>query len=241
MFSILQILIREATSASSVAYAAFEQMRFMKINDETLSSSIARLGEISKHNSLPKWDELPNLDLYMDQVIALVNRYLGFLCNDEALITHSMINNYVKLKIIPMPVKKRYYKTHLACLIMIGALKQSMSIPTISFLLPNDCSEDEAKTIYDNFACSFENSLNMASEMVEQQVKSLASQNRFDDIYNLATDMAVGANIFKVFADRLLYMHPENDSVDSDKSKKAEKSKEPKQKEKSDKRAKSDK
>lgn len=241
MFSILQILIREATSASSVAYAAFEQMRFMKINDETLSSSIARLGEISKHNSLPKWDELPNLDLYMDQVIALVNRYLGFLCNDEALITHSMINNYVKLKIIPMPVKKRYCKTHLACLIMIGALKQSMSIPTISFLLPNDCSEDEAKTIYDNFACSFENSLNMASEMVEQQVKSLASQNRFDDIYNLATDMAVGANIFKVFADRLLYMHPENESVDSDKSKKAEKSKEPKQKEKSDKRAKSDK
>lgn len=241
MFSILQILIREATSASSVAYAAFEQMRFMIINDETLSSSIARLGEISKHNSLPKWDELPNLDLYMDQVIALVNRYLGFLCNDEALITHSMINNYVKLKIIPMPVKKRYCKTHLACLIMIGALKQSMSIPTISFLLPNDCSEDEAKTIYDNFACSFENSLNMASEMVEQQVKSLASQNRFDDIYNLATDMAVGANIFKVFADRLLYMHPENESVDSDKSKKAEKSKEPKQKEKSDKRAKSDK
>lgn len=213
----------------------------MKINDETLKNGIMRLGEISKHNSLPKWDELPNLDLYMDQVIALVNRYLGFLCDDEALITHSMINNYVKLKIIPMPVKKRYCKTHLACLIMIGALKQSMSIPTISFLLPNDCSEDEARTIYDNFACSFENSLNMASEMVEQQVKSLASQNRFDDIYNLATDMAVGANIFKVFADRLLCMHPENEDADSDKSKKAEKSKEPKQKEKSDKKAKSDK
>ncbi|MGN0115466.1 MAG: DUF1836 domain-containing protein [Acutalibacteraceae bacterium] len=214
----------------------------MKINDDTLSSSIVRLGEISKHNCLPKWDELPNIDLYMDQVIALVNRYLGFLCDDEALITHSMINNYVKLKIIPMPVKKRYCKTHLACLIMIGALKQSLSIPTISFLLPNDCNETEARVIYDNFAGSFENSLNMASEMVEQQVKSLASQNRFEDIYNLATDMAVGANIFKVFADRLLCMHPENDgNTDSDKSKKADKSKEPKQKEKSDKKAKADK
>lgn len=212
----------------------------MKINDETLNSGIFRLGEISKHNSLPKWDELPNIDLYMDQVIALVNRYLGFLCDDEALITHSMINNYVKLKIIPMPVKKRYCKTHLACLIMIGALKQSLSIPTISFLLPNDCDEAEAKTIYDNFACSFENSLNMASEMVEQQVKSLASQKRFDDIYNLATDMAVGSNIFKVFADRLLCLHPEKDGnkADDDKSKKANKSKESKQKEKSDKKAK---
>lgn len=210
----------------------------MKINDETLNNGIMRLGEISKHNSLPKWDELPNIDLYMDQVIALVNRYLGFLCDDEALITHSMINNYVKLKIIPMPMKKRYCKTHLACLIMIGALKQSLSIPTIRFLLPNDCNEAEAKTIYDNFVCSFENSLNMASDMVEQQVKSLASQRRFDDIYNLATDMAVGANIFKVFADRLLCMHPEKDAEgETDKTKKADKSKEQKQKEKSDKKA----
>lgn len=210
----------------------------MKINDETLNNGIMRLGEISKHNSLPKWDELPNIDLYMDQVIALVNRYLGFLCDDEALITHSMINNYVKLKIIPMPMKKRYCKTHLACLIMIGALKQSLSIPTIRFLLPNDCNEAEAKTIYDNFVCSFENSLNMASDMVEQQVKSLASQHRFDDIYNLATDMAVGANIFKVFADRLLCMHPEKDAEGkTDKTKKADKSKEQKQKEKSDKKA----
>ena len=210
----------------------------MKINDETLNNGIMRLGEISKHNSLPKWDELPNIDLYMDQVIALVNRYLGFLCDDEALITHSMINNYVKLKIIPMPMKKRYCKTHLACLIMIGALKQSLSIPTIRFLLPNDCNEAEAKTIYDNFVCSFENSLNMASDMVEQQVKSLASQHRFDDIYNLATDMAVGANIFKVFADRLLCMHPEKDAEgETDKTKKADKSKEQKQKEKSDKKA----
>lgn len=207
-------------------YGGFCKSSIMKMNDKIIENGIIRLGEISKHSSLPKWDDLPNIDLYMDQVIALVNRYLGFLCDDEALITHSMINNYVKLKIIPIPVKKRYCRTHLACLIMIGALKQTLSIPTISFLLPNDCGEEEARSIYNNFADSLESSLNMAADMIEQQVKSLARQHRFDDIYNLATDMAVGSNIFKVFADRLLCLQPDNNkNGDSEKQKKQDKQK----------------
>ena len=48
---------------------------------------------------LPEWDELPDLDLYMDQVISLLQRYLGqFPSPDEKGITSSMINNYVKQK-----------------------------------------------------------------------------------------------------------------------------------------------
>ena len=57
--------------------------------------------KIVKHK-LPYWEDLPEIDLYMDQVIALMDKYLSFHKIDEntAVITHSMINNYVKLGIM---------------------------------------------------------------------------------------------------------------------------------------------
>ena len=52
------------------------------------------------HHKLPYWDEIPEIDLYMDQVIALMDKYLSFHKVDENthIVTHSMINNYVKLR-----------------------------------------------------------------------------------------------------------------------------------------------
>ena len=58
--------------------------------------------------SLPAWEDFPALPLYMDQVIYLMNRYLPPLLPgepEEQAVTPAMINNYVKLKIIPAPVK----------------------------------------------------------------------------------------------------------------------------------------
>ena len=53
---------------------------------------------------IPCWNELPEIDLYMDQIIALMEKYLGSNSKDK-LITPSMINNYVKLGIVPPPIK----------------------------------------------------------------------------------------------------------------------------------------
>ena len=53
---------------------------------------------------LPRWEELPAFDLYMDQVITLLETYLRPLLGDvreETILTSAMINNYVKLKLIP--------------------------------------------------------------------------------------------------------------------------------------------
>ena len=63
---------------------------------------------------LPEWEELPKIDLYLDQVIALVNNYVGFFVYDpveDKLLTPSMVNNYVKLRLIPAPVRKKYVIT----------------------------------------------------------------------------------------------------------------------------------
>ncbi|MEG2436073.1 MAG: DUF1836 domain-containing protein, partial [Ruthenibacterium sp.] len=58
---------------------------------------------------LPRWNELPDMDLYMDQVIGQLDKYLAVLStpDTEHFITASMINNYVKLRLVPAPVKKR--------------------------------------------------------------------------------------------------------------------------------------
>lgn len=102
---------------------------------------------------LPDWDSLPQLDLYMDQVILLLTRYLAPLerYGEEKTVTASIINNYVRMKVIPPPVKKRYSRVHLAYLVIICTLKQSLSISCIQRMLPEDHSEAAAQALYTDF------------------------------------------------------------------------------------------
>ena len=59
---------------------------------------------------LPRWDELPDISLYMDQVLSLINPHFQDTYGDSYLLTSTMVNNYVKLGVIPPPVKRRYGK-----------------------------------------------------------------------------------------------------------------------------------
>ena len=74
-----------------------------------------RIEKIIKHH-LPRWNELPEIDLYLDQVVNYLEKYLGILSSndDDKIITKTMINNYVKQGIMPAPEKKKYGKTHIA-------------------------------------------------------------------------------------------------------------------------------
>ena len=103
--------------------------------------------------NLPEWDSLPQLDLYMDQIIILLKQYLAPLHRGEEdkAITASIINNYVRMKVIPPPVKKKYSRVHIASLIMICILKQSLSISCIQRMLPGEPSEADMKQLYNDF------------------------------------------------------------------------------------------
>lgn len=82
---------------------------------------------------LPRWNELPEFDIYMDQVVTIVNHSVTFLQlgKDDKLLTPSMVNNYVKLNLMPKPQKKRYTRIHIAYLIIIMLLKPVLSISDI--------------------------------------------------------------------------------------------------------------
>ena len=113
-----------------------------------INNSVAAWSAGLAAQRLPRWDELPDIDLYLDQVLTLLDKYLGpFLPeNGGHALTASMINNYVKLRIVPAPVKKRYGRVQLAYLLVIGLLKQVLPIPDVKTLLESQFEGAQEQT-----------------------------------------------------------------------------------------------
>ena len=116
---------------------------------------------------LPRWNELPNIDLYLDQVVNLINTTLSpyiFLNNDKKkeniqILTKTMINNYVKNNLIEAPEKKLYSKIQLAKLFVICILKQVYSMEDIKILISIALEQTSAQEKYDSFCDLFEECL----------------------------------------------------------------------------------
>lgn len=83
------------------------------------------------------WNLIPDLGLYMDQVITFITRMYAPLYGDatDGYLSSSMINNYVKGKLIPRPEGKKYNREQIAMLTMIVALKQVASMEDIRIML----------------------------------------------------------------------------------------------------------
>ncbi len=81
-------------------------------------------------------ESIPNLDLYMDQVITLFEEKLGHTKRYETdkLLTKTMINNYTKDKLLMPAVKKKYTKEHILLMILLYDLKQILTIGDIKDL-----------------------------------------------------------------------------------------------------------
>lgn len=106
---------------------------------------------------LPRWNELPDIGLYMDQVLSLMDSYLEkCLVPGGCGVTASMVNNYVKQGAMPAPVKKKYGREHIARLIVICVLKSALPIASIGRLINADLSQFSQQEAYDIFCDQFE-------------------------------------------------------------------------------------
>ena len=175
----------------------------MKYSKERLTEIFTEGERLLKEYHLPTWDELPTIELNMDQVIILLSNYLGIfsaVSNDDKIITPTMINNYVKQKIIPAPVKKKYSKMHLAYLIIVCILKQTLSISMISKIIPPDLNEEEITAVYTSFVKNQAKAFTYVTEQitaVAQPILSLTENNQ-DRMNDLVLQVAISANIFKL-------------------------------------------
>ena len=97
----------------------------------------------------PKWEELPSLGLYVDQVAAVINEYLTSLGMEP--LTKSMINNYVKKKTIQAPIKKKYAVNQIVDLLLIGFFKNTFTINDIRQGILQVTTKDYPKQAYNRF------------------------------------------------------------------------------------------
>ena len=106
----------------------------MTADDKSILKSI--LEHISGMDYI-KPEDLPNIDLYMDQVTTFMDTHLEATKRNEEdkILTKTMINNYAKNNLLPSPEKKRYSREHLLVLIFIYYFKNILSINDIQTLL----------------------------------------------------------------------------------------------------------
>ncbi|NLK26768.1 MAG: DUF1836 domain-containing protein [Clostridiales bacterium] len=101
--------------------------------DTTKEEYIRNLIESLKGVKYITPDDIPNIDLYMDQVTTFMDKHLksSKRYNDDKLLTKTMINNYTKNELLPPPYKKKYSKEHMYLLIFIYYFKNILSINDI--------------------------------------------------------------------------------------------------------------
>lgn len=106
----------------------------MTIDTKDILNSI--LASVSRIDYI-KPGEIPNIDLYMDQVTTFMEDHLASSKRhpEDKILTKTMINNYAKNHLLPPPVKKKYSKEHLFILTFIYYFKNILSINDIQVLL----------------------------------------------------------------------------------------------------------
>ena len=102
--------------------------------------------------SYPKWEDIPNIDLYLDQVLLYVNQVCAPISPDKDKgLTASMVNNYVKHGYLTKPDKKKYQRKQIARLIAITTLKSVFSIQEIAQTLNTLQTQACSDQLYDAF------------------------------------------------------------------------------------------
>lgn len=119
-------------------------------------------------------EDIPSIELYMDQVTTFMDRYLSSnkRTDEDKTLTKTMINNYTKNELLPPPDKKRYSKDHIIILIYIYYLKNMLSISDIQTMLKPliDNYYDNAKAEY-----SLEDIYSSMFELEKQQYFNIES------------------------------------------------------------------
>ena len=136
---------------------------------------------------IPRWEELPNVDLYMDQILTFINSSLSECIkygDDEEneknqILTKTMINNYVKNSILEPPVKKKYSKTQCAKLFVICILKQVFSMNEISSLINIALESTDIVHAYNSFCSLFEEAVISIFEKKEFSKVDTSNEHRY--------------------------------------------------------------
>ena len=148
----------------------------MKTNEERLQDLFSYLGNLSH----VKADEIPDIDLYMDQVTTFMDSHLKDMRRHpgDKVLTKTMINNYAKNHLLPPPVKKKYSKEHILMLTFIYYFKNIMSISDIQVLLGPVAEQFSPGEGSLKLTEVYEEIMNLELEQIEPLVKDITRKFR---------------------------------------------------------------
>ncbi len=169
---------------------------------------------------LPSWENIPDIGLYMDQVIVLLSQYLGLITSagdkedgeqdedsgDNKIFSAASVNNYVRLKIMPAPVKKKYYRVHIAYLIIIFTLKQAVSINIVKEMLSNELPEEDVQALYSDYIVKHHAATLLFTQIVRECAKDVLNPDMTGDnlVSSFVIQEALIAGFSRVLTEKLV-------------------------------------
>ena len=187
--------------------------------NDTILNRLKGVNKIMKdiNNSLKLWleelegfeltpyEKLPDIDLYMDQMITYLERQLRTfsLSTLDKQITSSMINNYVKGDSIPNPVAKKYNKEHIALILQICLLKRAINISDIKQIMDSTYQNTDFMETYNDFAKKATQTLHEVGKDTEEKLANIETNNQ-NELLKLALDLSLVANANVLIAKRIL-------------------------------------
>ncbi|MDE6241581.1 MAG: DUF1836 domain-containing protein [Anaeroplasmataceae bacterium] len=167
------------------------------------------LDELSKF-SYKDYKDLPDIDLYMDQVVTFLDKQLAIFQTSslDKQITSSMINNYVKGEVVSAPISKKYNREHLALIQEVCTLKQVLTIAEVKQIIDEryrkeDLPKDE---IFDHFKTLVNDKNKEAVDLTKSLLDNI-EQNDLRALTDLSVDLALTASAFISISKRILFLN----------------------------------
>ena len=151
---------------------------------------------------LLSYDDLPSMELYMEQLIQTLDVLLRIkkVSSFDQTLTQAMVNNYVKDDMLDHPVKKKYGKDHFAKLIEIGLLKDVLDIKDVKALV-SDTSDTEGD--YNQFVNKFNTELKKKIRNVKKDLAKF-EENNLDQINDLMLSLAIDSVVNIILTKQIL-------------------------------------
>ena len=151
------------------------------------------------------WEALPDIALYMDQIISYLPRQLIRYDESENL-TSAMVNNYIKDGLLPRADGKRYGQTHLAYLTAICALKQVLSVKEMKALIQDGLQGREPERVYNYFCQALDGALKEAAAALDENTEK-------ENLSRLALELALRSYANRLACQRILSLLQEKEGL----------------------------
>lgn len=142
------------------------------------------------------WENMPDIHMYMDQIISYMPRQLMDFESGETL-TSAMVNNYIKAELMPRASEKRYERTHIAQLTAICMLKHVLSAKDLCRLFGTFDRECPPEAFYNQLTDALNRELNLALDGLTSEMDTAA-------LRDAVLELAVGAYARQLVSLRLL-------------------------------------